>query len=292
MSMSFDRFAYEPARHEAEVMAWRRARLARLTAKDSWLSLVGRFPLADGDHAAGAADGCDVRLPDGRAPAWVGTFTVRGRDVSFTSAPGVTPMLCRGADQRPLSSSTSVQLVSDRLGAPDRLTLGTLSMEVMERDSGVFIRVRDPDNPARTQFPGLDYYPIEPSLRVIAKLEPYAPMKELHFAYDSGSTEPYLSPGAAVFEVGGVQCRLDPVLDGDRKRLFLIFRDETSRNETYGAGRFMYPPLPEDGRVLLDFNQAFNPPCAFTPFALCPLPPPQNHLPLRIEAGEKRPLDP
>jgi uncharacterized protein (DUF1684 family) len=193
--------------------------------------------------------------------------------------------------ERALAPAQSVTLTSDLHGAPDKLVLGTLTMEVMERDAGVFIRVRDPQSPTRTAFPGLDYFPIDAKWRVVAKLEPYAPPKEIPLAYESGSHERYFSPGAAVFEVDGVQYRIDPVLDGDRPRLYVVFWDETARDETYGAGRFLYAPLPQGDRVLLDFNQAFSPPCAFTPYALCPLPPPQNRLPVRVCAGEKRPRE-
>jgi uncharacterized protein (DUF1684 family) len=110
-------------------------------------------------------------------------------------------------------------------------------------------------------------------------------------AYETGTLEPYWSPGAATFELDGVSYRLDPVRDGDRSRLYVVFSDLTNRNETYPSGRFLYAPLPEGDLVTLDFNQAFNPPCAFTPYALCPLTPPQNRLAVRIEAGEKRPKE-
>jgi uncharacterized protein (DUF1684 family) len=100
-----------------------------------------------------------------------------------------------------------------------------------------------------------------------------------------------MAAGAAVFERSGVTCRLVPVFENDRKRLFVLFADRTNRDDTYGAGRFLYAPSPEAGRILLDFNKAFNPPCAFTPYAVCPLPPPENRLVLRVEAGEKRPAE-
>jgi len=151
----------------------------------------------------------------------------------------------------------------------------------------MFLRVRDPESRARRDFVPPAHYPVDPKWRVVARLEPYASPKPIDLDYEAGSTQHYLSPGAAVFEIDGVPCRLDPVYDGERKRLFLVFWDLTARDSTYGAGRFLYAPLPAGDRVLLDFNQAFSPPCAFTPYSACPVAPAQNRLPLRVEAGEK-----
>jgi uncharacterized protein (DUF1684 family) len=289
MSTQRDPFAYDRARHEAEVTAWRRARLARLTAPDGWLSLIARVPLEQGRNTAGAADGCDIALPKERAPAAVGSFERHGDTVSFTPAAGAAIMLQRDASAEPLSPGVARPLRTDRDGAPDRLALGSLTLEVTLRESGMFVRVRDPDSPERRDFPGIESYPIDPKWRVVAKLERYEPHKPIDLGYEGGSTQHYVSPGAAVFEVDGVEHRVDPVLDGAgaRPRLYLLFWDQTARDTTYGAGRFLYAPLPAGDRVLLDFNQAFSPPCAFTPYAACPLAPSQNRLALRVEAGEK-----
>jgi uncharacterized protein (DUF1684 family) len=284
-----DPYPYDRASHEAAVTAWRRARLARLTAPDGWLSLIGRSPLEQGRNTAGAEESCDIALPKERAPATVGTFDRDGDTVSFTPAPGVTIVLQGTVDALPLVPGVACPLRTDREGAPDRLALGSLTMEVTLRESGMFVRVRDPDSPQRRDFPGIEQYPIDPKWRVVAKLERYEPPKEVDLGYEAGSTQRYVSPGAAVFELDGVEYRVDPVLDGERPRLYLLFWDQTARDATYGAGRFLYSPLPEGDRVLLDFNQAFSPPCAFTPYAACPLAPAQNRLALRVEAGEKSP---
>jgi hypothetical protein len=287
MSNVLDPFAYEAAQHEASVLAWRRARLARLTAEDSWLSLVGKFPLHDGDNRVGAADGCEVLLPADKAGRSLGRFTLQQSSVTFTLAPNVSIALRTEATTRMLAANETVPLTSDRAAVPDLLLLGSLTLEVMERESGFAIRVRDSENPARLHFPGIDHYPIAAQWRVVAKLEPYDPHKSIELAYETNSTEHYVSPGSALFEVAGHVCRVDPVIDGNRSRLFLVFWDPTARDTTYGAGRFLYAPLPKGDRVLLDFNQAFSPPCAFTAYAMCPLPPPQNRLAVRVEAGEK-----
>jgi hypothetical protein len=281
-------YAYDARKHEAAVAEWRRRRLARLTAPDGWLSLVGRAPLAQGRNRAGAADGCDIELPSNKAPADVGSFELDGTIVRFTPAKGVTLELRTSTGTRPLMPGVAVSLRTDRDGMPDKLVLGTLTLEVNERESGFFVRARDPDSPTRRGFAGIEHYPIDPKWRVVAKIERYAPPKVIDLGYDGGSTQRYVSPGAAVFEIDGLTHRVDPVLDGDR-RLYLVFWDPTARDTTYGAGRFLYAPLPESDRVLLDFNQAFSPPCAFTPYAACPLAPSQNRLSVRVEAGEKSP---
>ncbi|HEX2678130.1 MAG TPA: DUF1684 domain-containing protein, partial [Polyangiales bacterium] len=205
----------------------------------------------------------------------------------FTPAAGVAIALRRaGEAPQELQAGTAILLRTDRDGAPDKLALGALTMEVTDRESGVFVRVRDPDSPTRREFAGIEHYPIDPKWRVVAKLERYEPAKPIDLGYEAGSTQHYTSPGAAVFEIDGKTYRVDPVLDGDH-RLYLVFWDLTGRDTTYGAGRFLYAPLPQGDRVLLDFNLAFSPPCAFTPYAACPLAPAQNRLQVRVEAGEK-----
>jgi uncharacterized protein (DUF1684 family) len=281
-------FEYHRAEHEAAVEAWRSARLGRLTAPEGWLSLVGRFPLEEGASRAGGSDACEIPLPGDKAPPAVGVFQRVGAEVTFTPAPGVAITL-RGRDgTNPLAPGVAARVRTDGGGPADRLALGALTFEITDRESGMFVRVRDPDSPARRDFTGIDHYPIDPKWRVVAHIEPYAEPKVIELDYEAGTTQRYVSPGAAVFEIDGVQCRIDPVYeDEQRKRLYVVFWDPTARDTTYGAGRFLYAPLPEDGRVLLDFNQAFSPPCAFTPYSACPVAPPQNRLSVRVEAGEK-----
>jgi uncharacterized protein (DUF1684 family) len=153
------------------------------------------------------------------------------------------------------------------------------------------IRVRDSNSAARLNFPGISAFAVDPSWRIVAGFEAFSEEREVILDDSEGQPQRYLAPGMAVFEKVGVTSRLLPVFETDRKRLFLLFGDRTNRDETYGAGRFLYAPPPEGGRILLDFNKAFNPPCAFTPYAVCPLPPADNRLALRVEAGEKRPAD-
>jgi uncharacterized protein (DUF1684 family) len=286
--MSGEPFAYDRAEHEAAVEAWRSARLARLTAPEGWLSLVGRFSLEGGASRAGGSDDCEIPLPPDRAPASVGVFQRAGGEVTFTPAPGVAIAL-RGRDgTRPLASGVAARVRTDRDGPPDKLALGALTLEITDRESGMFVRVRDPESAARRDFTDIDQYPIDPKWRVVARFEPYARPKVMDLDYEAGTTQRYVSPGAALFEIDGVPCRVDPVYEDDqRNRLYLVFWDPTARDSTYGAGRFLYAPLPTGDRVLLDFNLAFSPPCAFTPYSACPVAPPQNRLQVRVEAGEK-----
>ncbi|HVZ72712.1 MAG TPA: DUF1684 domain-containing protein [Polyangia bacterium] len=285
--MSVEPFAYERGAHERSVELWRSGRLARLTAPDGWLSLVARVPLEDGDNRVGSAEDLAIALPRGRAPADVGVFQRVGKSVSFTPAAGLALSVRGRGGTRALEAGVATPLRTDHDGAPDKVVVGDLTMEIAEHPDGFFVRVRDPESDTRRTFTGIEHFPIDPKFRVVAKLERYEPPKAVDLGYEAGSTETYLSPGAAVFEIDGVQCRVEPVIDGDRGRLYLVFWDPTGRDSTYGAGRFLYAPMPDGDRVLLDFNLAFSPPCAFTPYAACPLAPSQNRLKVRIEAGEK-----
>ncbi len=288
-----DELELDPERHRAEVLAWRAARVRRLTEADSWLSLIGKHWLTDGETSVGSDPTCGIVLPADRVPPRLGAFALvvfeDKRTVRFEPTAGVALTLRDGlsATQRPLDGVTTLR--TDALGSPDRLQLGSITLEVMERAGEFAVRTRDSESPARRDFPGIDYFPIDPSWRVVAKLERYEPEKMIELAYETGTSEAQRCPGAAIFERSGVTYRVDPVLDGSRPRLFLLFWDLTCRDESYGASRFLYAPLPKGDRVVLDFNQAFSPPCAFTPYAACPLPPFQNRLALRIEAGEKKP---
>jgi len=165
--------------------------------------------------------------------------------------------------------------------------VGDLSMYVIERGGRYAIRLKDKNSKSRREFTGLKWYPIQKSYRVTATFVEYDPPKQVQVPNILGETENLPSPGYASFTLNGKKVRLDPVLEEpDAKELFFIFRDLTSGERTYPSGRFMYAEMPKEGKIVLDFNKAYNPPCAFTPYATCPLPPKQNKLPVRIEAGE------
>jgi uncharacterized protein (DUF1684 family) len=182
---------------------------------------------------------------------------------------------------------TSLDLVSDAHEKPTELIAGSLHFMLIERAGHLGIRVRDSVSPNRLQFKGLQYFPVRADWHIQAHFEPYVPERRISIVNILGMTEEMTSPGAIVFEREGRSWRLDAILEapGDRE-LFVMFSDATSGQQTYGAGRFLYVGLPHADRIDVDFNEAFNPPCAFTDFATCPLPPQQNRLALSIDAGE------
>ncbi len=269
-----------PQSHEDEVLAWRQGRLERLQAPDGWLSLAGLHWLEPGPNTYGSAQDNDIVLPSG--PPRAGTLVVGDDGVRLEPAAGVEHLVGgEPAGARPLAS--------DREGQPTIVTVGALSFQVIDREGHLLLRVKDPESPARRDFGGLEYYPIDPAWRLPARFEVHDPPKELPLADVTGLVQRTPSWGAVVFEIDGETYRLDAAAEPGDEELFLIFGDRTNGRETYGAGRYLYVPAPDEaGRIDLDFNRAYNPPCAFTAYATCPLPPPQNRLPLRIEAGEKK----
>lgn len=269
------------AAYRAEIDEWRRQRETRLRADGGWLTVAGLFWLKEGANRFGSGPGHDVVLPGHSAPAKAGVFELSGGKVVVRVEPGVAVTL----EGKPV---TETQLRSDVAGPPDVLALGRLTLQVIVRGGRHAIRLKDMDSKARGDFRGLTWFPVSEDLRVTARFVPHPASKRVAVPNVLGTVEEMASPGTAVFTLAGKELRLEPVLeDPEGKELFFIFRDQTAGKETYPGGRFLYTPLPKDGQVVLDFNKAYNPPCAFTAFATCPLPPKQNRLPLKIEAGEK-----
>ena len=167
----------------------------------------------------------------------------------------------------------------------DKITVGDKTMFVIVRGPKTGLRSLDKQSPYRKQFTGLKWYPVKEEYRIEGRFLPYAEPREVRMATVIGVDEDYSSPGLVEFELHGQTCRLEPVLVSSG-RLFFVMRDETAGNTTYGASRFLYADPPLEGKVILDFNKAYSPPCAFTPFATCPLPLPENRLPVAVEAGE------
>jgi len=267
--------------YAASIEEWRAGRLQRLTADDGWLTVAGLFWLKDGDNRVGSGPGNDIVLPAGSAPASVGVLAYGDGRATFTADPAV---VVTSAGQ----PVTTLALKDDTAGPPDLLSVNDLTLFVIKRGDRYAVRLRDKNRPDRTRFAGLTYFPIDRSYRVVADWVPYDPPKTIPIPNVLGGTEDLPCPGYARFILEGREMRIEPVIEvpGD-KELFVIFRDATAGAETYGAGRFLYAPMPEGGKIVLDFNKSYNPPCAFTPFATCPLPPQPNILPVRIEAGEK-----
>ena len=248
---------------QSELADWRKSREAALRSDGGWLTVTGLFWLRDGPNRFGKDASNEIVLPDG--PARAGAFTLRNGKV--TAAMG--------------GSTRQLRPDSD-----DVLKVGRLSLFAIQRGGRYGIRLKDPESQYLREFHGLEYFPADEAFRITARFvsEP----RKISIVNVLGQTEQGDCPGYAAFRLHGQDVRLYPVLEEpDAKELFFIFRDQPSGKETYGAGRFLYSDLPRDGKVVLDFNKAYNPPCAFTPYATCPLPPKENRLPVRVEAGEK-----
>jgi uncharacterized protein (DUF1684 family) len=261
---------------------WREQRAANLTSETGWLTLVGLYWLKSGDNAFGSDKSNRIALEHQSLGAKTGTFTVKGATVTFTAAPGA--VVTHG--QTPV---TSIVMTPDTAGEATTLAVGSLRFFVIERVGKLGVRIRDVDHPARKHFAGLEYFPASQDWIVDARFEPYPANKRIPILNILGMTDQMVSPGAVVFTKNGKEWRLDTILEApDDDQLFVMFADQTSARETYGAGRFLYIPMPKNGRATLDFNRAYNPPCAFNEFATCPLPPSQNRLQMRVDAGEKK----
>jgi uncharacterized protein len=270
----------EEAGYRSEVERWRTQREERLKADGGWLTVTGLFWLKEGVNSFGSGPANDIVLPVG-VPGRAGVFELRQGKVTVRLQPSVTAAV--GGEP-----FVSREIKSDRDGAPDVLTIARLSMHVIQRGQRFGVRLKDLDSAARREFAGLTWFPVDESYRVTARFVPYAPPRPLAVPNILGEIEEMRSPGYAVFNLEGREVRLEPVLEtAGAQELFFIFRDQTAGKETYPAGRFLYSSLPRDGMVVLDFNKAYNPPCAFTRFATCPLPPKGNKLDIRVAAGEK-----
>ncbi len=249
---------------QTETAEWRRTREAALRKDGGWLTLTGLFWLHEGPNPFGRDAGNEIVLTDGAAHA--GSFELHG---------GKVTVKLDGAAREIQHDSA------------DAAKVGRLSMYVIKRGEKYGIRLKDPESEARRNFKSIENFPAQEEYRVTAKWVA-APL-EMPILNMLGQTEGVPSPGYAVFQLHGKEYHLRPYLEEpDAKELFYVFRDLTSGKETYGAGRFFYSEFPRDGHVVLDFNRAYNPPCAFTPYATCPLPPAENRLAVRIEAGEKK----
>jgi uncharacterized protein (DUF1684 family) len=265
--------------YRREIEAWHAGRIARLRRPDGWLSLVGLAWLRTGPNRIGSAADNDVVIA--KAPAHLGTLTLsQGGDLDLALAADA-PVTVDGA------RTPRARLRDDGRGAPSVVAFGTVNFIVIERGGRKAIRVRDADAPTRTGFTGIDCFPVDPSWRIVAEWLPLDPPYRVTTGTVAGTIESYPAPGKAVFERDGERYGVYPVLETpDDTRLFLMFGDATSGRQTHGAARFLYAEMPRDGRVVLDFNRAYNPPCAFTAYATCPLAPPENKLALAVTAGE------
>jgi uncharacterized protein len=264
--------------YEKTIQGWRADREAKLKADDGWLTVSGLLWLREGVNEFGAAPTNDIVLPPGSAPEKIGAFELNNGKVTLRIAGGAVVTV----NDKP---AQEIELRSDADGKPDLIKAGDLSFTVLKRGERFGIRLKDRNSRARREFTGLRWYPVKDSYRITAQFIPYDQPKEVSIINIIGDIEKYKSPGLLKFKLNDQEYTLEPVASGS-DRLFIIFRDLTSNKTTYAASRFLYAAMPKDGQVILDFNQAINPPCAFTAYATCPLPPKQNRLNVAIEAGE------
>lgn len=263
-----------------EINEWDAKRVNRLKADDGWLNLVGRFWLKQGESTFGSSKDNDIVVESSKLPEHIGWFLFSDTVVTFKVKDGVE-VLHNGNPVK------EIVLIGDHRKDMIVLEIGSIKFNLIVRDTLYGIRFRDLNSDLVKNFKGIERFPIDESWKINAKFEAYNPVKEIDVPNVLGQISKEKSPGAVVFERDGQTHRIDAVDEGG-DRLFLIIADQTSGDETYGGGRFMYVNKPDStGTILLDFNKAYNPPCVFTKYATCPLPPLQNYLKLRIEAGEK-----
>ncbi len=261
--------------YRQEVDQWRAQHQAELAKDYGWLTVVGLDWLKEGDNRVGSDPASEVPLPPGSAPKHVAVISLHAGKATLQPAPGVALTL----NGKPATKTT---LRED----DDVLAVNHLKFFVIRRGDRIGIRLKDNDSAGRKHFQGLSWYPVNRSWLIQAKFTAWTTPHSITFHNTIGQEESEPSPGYVTFQKDGREFRLEPTID--EGELFFVLRDQTSDKTTYGASRFLYTKPAQNGMVLLDFNQAENPPCAFTNYATCPLPPPQNRLALAITAGEKK----
>jgi uncharacterized protein len=273
--------AFGQSNFKTETSKWRQERETDLKAEDGWLSVAGLYWLNEGLTTIGTDKSrVDIVLPPQSAPGRVGSLELKDGVVTFQGSDGVSVRV----DDKPV---TEYVMTFETEKPPKQFKIGSLSLGVIKRSERYALRVRDKNSPARLQFKGLDWFPANASYRVVATFTPYEKPTEMTIMNVLGNEIKMKTPGTLSFMLKGQKFELRPVIEDDKK-LFIIFRDLTAGKTTYAAGRYLYAALPKDGKVVLDFNRSENPPCAFTKFATCPLPPRQNFMKIAILAGEMK----
>jgi len=277
--------ALDAAAHRAEVETWQEWRHNELVKPDGWLSLSGLYWLLPGTYRLGSAPANELVYDRAGVPPILGTLQVTPSRVEFEAAPEVGVELA--ANELPLVAP--VVFDADVEGGSTVMTWGDLQWFVIQREDHLALRLKDGASPLVMSFSGVEYFDPTAEWRLDARFEPHEPPQTITIPNVFGTLGEEESPGAVVFEIDGETYRLDMWRDSDDpENYFTAFGDQTNAQSTYGAGRFLWVNAPDEwGRTVVDFNRAYNPPCAFSPFATCPLPPVQNRLPLVIEAGER-----
>lgn len=268
----------DEAAYVESIETWQQQRLERLKNKDGWLTLAGLFWLEEGENSFGSDPENDIVFPE-KADAFSGTLVLMDDMVSLKVNEGIEITVND-------SLITEMNLIDDHAENTTRLQQGDLAWYIVKRGDRYGIRLRDHKHPRLNELDHIPSYPIQTDYVVEAILDPFDSPKTMTVATPlEGYTESYECPGILRFRIKGRDLELHPFTSGNG--YFLVIADETTGLDTYGAGRFMYATPDSTGRIVLDFNKAYNPPCAFSPFATCPMPPRENFMPAAIEAGEK-----
>jgi uncharacterized protein len=265
----------------AATEAWRVQREQNLRAPDGYLAVAGLHFLRPGPNTIGTASSNDIVLPAGSGPAAVGRLVLEEGRVWLDLEPGVEAFI----DDEPVRGRRELRQVDSAARRPaDRLRVGRVTLHTHRSGDRIAVRVRDPEGEVLKTFPGLRWYPIDATWRVRGRFVPYDEPRKVQIQNILGDVEDAISPGEVEFVLQGTTVRLAPLRSGER--LWFIFSDATGGRETYPI-RFLYADAPVNGVVELDFNRAYNAPCAYNPYTTCPLPPPRNRLAVAIEAGEQ-----
>jgi len=278
--LAFLRSAHAQTDYVKAIEKWRADCESNLKKETGWLTVAGLFWLKEGINTVGAGSKFDVRLTANFKQGKFGEIDFKNGVASLKVEKGVEA-------QSDGKSVSTIDLVSDEKGKPTEIRTGSQTFFLIKREDRFGIRLKDSNSEARRNFKGLHWFPIDESYKVTARFEAFVEPKEVMVPNVLGGQFKMKSLGILKFTLKGKEYSLQPVDEGEGT-LFIIFRDKSSASETYTSGRFLYADKPVNGEAVLDFNKAENPPCAFTPFATCPLPPPQNNLEVEIKAGEKR----
>jgi uncharacterized protein (DUF1684 family) len=253
--------------YEKEIRAWHERRIASLKKDYGWLTLVALDWLHEGPNEVKG----------------IGMIVLHNTTITFEAFPNVEPTRSGQPFRAGILHSDAEK------GGPDTVAVGSKAFVVIKRGERYALRMWDKESPRRQQFKGIERFPVSTKWRIEARWEPYTPPKTIRVAtVIAGYEQEYPVPGVAIFTIDGKEYRLEPVLEEPHGDYFFIVGDRTNGKETYGGGRYLYASPPGNGKVIIDFNKLYNPPCVFTEFATCPLPPPANRLPIPIHAGEKK----
>lgn len=265
--------------YSESIIKWRAQREASISAPYGWLSTAGLFWLQQGENPLGSNPTDPIHLPLNAGSAEQGSFFLEGDQVRLVSLPGCDVFM----DGERIRAA---QIHFEDDSSPE-IRIGELKLFVIRRGSRYGVRIFNPQNPGRLAFSGLNWFPVSEEYVFQADFKPFHAMRKIQIVNVLGDLEEMDSPGLLELTLQDRPCNLLPVLSGDR-RFWLIFRDRTNGSDTYPGGRFLMVDEPIEGKTVVDFNKAYNPPCAYTEFATCPLPPPENRIDFPINAGEKK----